>query len=266
MKRLFYSALFLLLCISVSAQNTKVKIYTSFGDFVVTLEDSLAPITSGNFINLVNQKYYDSVLIHRVVPGFVIQGGDATRTGGTTSPIIQDEFSPLLSNVQKTISMANRGPNTGTSQFFINLVDNVGLDYNKAPSSSAHPVFGTVTEGWTVVQTIGTQPNSGPPSNSPNTPIVMDSARVLPPPASIFEQQSESLSLFPNPANDVLYIQSKQGFSFRVIDVRGGIVLQGSFEASEIKSFDVSNLPSGIYLLNFDVDGLFVHKKISINR
>jgi peptidylprolyl isomerase len=86
----------------------------------------------------------------------MIQGGDPTGTGyGDPSiPKIKDEFVPGHSNLRGTISMANSGPNTGSSQFFINLVDNSFLDYNKQPLTSKHPVFGEVIEGMDVVDEI----------------------------------------------------------------------------------------------------------------
>lgn len=158
--------------------QTEVQFYTSLGNFKVLLYDSVVPITAGNFIYLVNQKYYDGVIFHRVIDGFMIQGGDPTGTGsGGPGYSIDDEFDSTLSNVQKTISMANSGPNTGGSQFFINLVNNTYLDFNKAPLSSKHPVFGVVTDSFEVVQRIGKVSTNI--QNRPHTPVVMDSIRVI---------------------------------------------------------------------------------------
>ena len=110
---------------------TKVKLETNHGDIVINLYSDM-PITAGNFQKLVEQGFYDGVIFHRIIDGFMIQGGDPA--GGNK-------------NDKYTISMANAGPNTGSSQFFINLVDNNFLD-------SKHPVFGKVIEGMDVVDKI----------------------------------------------------------------------------------------------------------------
>ena len=130
--------------------GTKVKLETSMGDIVIELYSEM-PITAGNFEKLVNQGFYDGVIFHRVIDGFMIQGGDPTGTGtGGPGYKIQDEFTNtnLDKNNRGTISMANAGPNTGGSQFFINLADNNFLD-------GKHPVFGKVIEGMDVVDKIG---------------------------------------------------------------------------------------------------------------
>ena len=117
------------------------------------------PITAGNFETLVRKGYYNGVIFHRVIDGFMIQGGDPTGTGsGGPGYAIKDEFSPGNRNDRGTISMANAGPNTGGSQFFINLVNNNFLN-------GKHPVFGRVVEGMDVVDAIAksrTGPNDRP--------------------------------------------------------------------------------------------------------
>ncbi len=134
---------------------TRIKLETNYGDIVVELYSDM-PITAGNFKGLVEKGIYDGVIFHRVIPNFMIQGGDPTGTGfGDPSiPKIKDEFVAGHSNVRGTIAMANAGPNTGSSQFFINLVDNSFLDYDKEPLTSKHPVFGEVVEGMDVVDKI----------------------------------------------------------------------------------------------------------------
>ncbi|MCW3993983.1 MAG: peptidylprolyl isomerase [Candidatus Bathyarchaeota archaeon] len=119
------------------------------GDIVIQLHNDM-PITTGNFKNLTQQGVYDDTIFHRVINGFIIQGGDPTGTGyGDPSiPTIPDEFTDHNRNDRGTIAMANAGPNTGSSQFFINLVDNDHLNAN-------HPVFGEVIEGMNVVDDIG---------------------------------------------------------------------------------------------------------------
>jgi peptidylprolyl isomerase len=129
--------------------NKKVKLETSEGDIVIELYLEM-PITSGNFEKLVSEGFYDGVIFHRIIDGFMIQGGDPTGTGmGGPGYQIKDEFtkSDLDKNDRGTISMANAGPNTGGSQFFINLVDNNFLD-------GKHPVFGKVVEGIDIVDKI----------------------------------------------------------------------------------------------------------------
>jgi peptidylprolyl isomerase len=130
--------------------STIVKLETNHGDIVIELYAEM-PITTGNFKNLVSEGVYDGVIFHRIIDGFMLQGGDPTGTGMGDPKIqnIQDEFtnSDLDKNNRGTISMANAGPNTGSSQFFLNLVDNNFLD-------GRHPVFGKITEGMDVIDKI----------------------------------------------------------------------------------------------------------------
>jgi peptidylprolyl isomerase len=126
----------------------KVLLKTSEGDVTLQLSDDM-PITAENFQKLVEKGFYDGTVFHRVIDGFMIQGGDPTGTGcGGPGYSIKDEFTSHNKNDRGTISMANAGPNTGGSQFFINLVNNNYLD-------RAHPVFGKVVEGMDVVDKIG---------------------------------------------------------------------------------------------------------------
>ena len=133
----------------------QVKLETNHGDIVIQLYDDM-PITTNNFRKLVEDGTYNGVIFHRVIDNFMIQGGDPTGTGmGDKSiPSIKDEFVEGHSNIRGTLSMANAGPNTGSSQFFINLVDNSFLDFDKQPLSSKHPVFGEIIQGMEVVDKI----------------------------------------------------------------------------------------------------------------
>ena len=128
----------------------KVKLETNMGNIVIELYSDM-PITTGNFEKLVGEGVYDGVIFHRVIEGFMIQGGDPTGTGfgDPKIPNIQDEFTHEGGNKNNrgTISMANSGPNTGSSQFFINLADNNFLD-------DKHPAFGEVIEGMDIVDKI----------------------------------------------------------------------------------------------------------------
>ncbi len=135
--------------------NRRAVFETNKGNFTLELFEDKAPVTTGNFITLVNKGFYNGLIFHRVIPQFMIQGG-CPKGNGTGGPgyTIRDEFHNELSNVRGTIAMANRGPNTGGSQWFINVVDNCYLDFDKKPYTSAHPVFGKVIEGMEVVDMI----------------------------------------------------------------------------------------------------------------
>jgi peptidylprolyl isomerase len=134
--------------------SEKVRLETSMGNITIALDPTM-PVTAGNFKILVTKGFYNGVIFHRVVDGFMIQGGDPTGTGrGGPGYTIKDEFTEGNRNDRGTISMANAGPNTGGSQFFINLVNNNYLD-------KKHPVFGRVVEGMDVVDAIGKVPTSG---------------------------------------------------------------------------------------------------------
>ena len=135
----------------IGSKHTKVALETTEGTIVLELYTGEQPITAGNFVKLVEKGFYNGVIFHRVIDGFMIQGGDPTGTGtGGPGYKIKDEFTgtDLDKNDRGTISMANSGPNTGGSQFFINLADNNFLD-------GKHPVFGKVIEGIDVLDIIG---------------------------------------------------------------------------------------------------------------
>jgi peptidylprolyl isomerase len=126
----------------------QVRLETDRGNITIALDPAM-PVTAGNFESLVQKGYYNGVIFHRVIDGFMIQGGDPTGTGrGGPGYKIPDEFTTTNRNNRGTVAMANSGPNTGGSQFFINLVNNNGLD-------TKHPVFGKVVGGMDVVDAIG---------------------------------------------------------------------------------------------------------------
>jgi peptidylprolyl isomerase len=126
----------------------KVLMKTSMGDITLQLYEDM-PITTGNFQKLVEKGFYDGTIFHRIIDGFMIQGRDPTGTGrGGPGYAIKDEFTGHNKNNRGTIAMANAGPNTGGSQFFLNLVDNNYLD-------KAHPAFGKVVEGIDIVEKMG---------------------------------------------------------------------------------------------------------------
>ena len=138
----------IVLSIGGCTMNEKtVLLKTTKGDIKIKLYNDM-PITAGNFEKLVSEEFYNGVIFHRVIDNFMIQGGDPTGTGmGDPGYKIKDEFTDHNRNNRGTISMANAGPNTGGSQFFINTVNNNFLD-------SKHPVFGEVIEGMDVIDAI----------------------------------------------------------------------------------------------------------------
>jgi cyclophilin family peptidyl-prolyl cis-trans isomerase len=158
--------------------TSTVTLATAKGDIVIEVKGSLAPNAAGNFVALAECGYFDGTVFHRLVPGFVIQGGGYRQApdgdpnqGGPGYEFADDPVStPYL---RATVAMANSGPDTNGSQFFICL-DDVGLppDYS---------IFGAVTSGMDVVDTIAAMPNSGPPSNQALEPVSMTKATVTRP-------------------------------------------------------------------------------------
>ena len=179
-KTIFITAIIFLIVIAgiisinmAQSKETKVKLETNYGEIVIQLYDKEMPTTAGNFKTLVSKGFYDGVIFHRVIEGFMIQGGDPTGTGtGGPGYTIKDEFtkSVLDKNNRGTVSMANAGPNTGGSQFFINLVDNNFLD-------GRHPVFGRVVSGMDVVDKIAKVEADS--QDRPLTPVVIEKASVM---------------------------------------------------------------------------------------
>ena len=169
---------------NVQAQDApKVKLATSMGDIVVQLDPDKAPKTVENFLAYVNDKHYDGTVFHRVINGFMIQGGGFTadmQPKPTRAPIPLEANNGLKNDIY-TIAMARTGnPNSATSQFFINVKDNAMLN---APNPDGHgyAVFGKVIEGTAVVDKIKAvaTANKGPHQNVPTTPITITSATVV---------------------------------------------------------------------------------------
>jgi peptidyl-prolyl cis-trans isomerase A (cyclophilin A) len=159
-----------------------VALETSEGRIVVELRADKAPKTVANFLQYVNDSFYDGTIFHRVIAGFMIQGGgfDAAMAEKPTRPPIPIESNNGLKNVRGAVAMARTGdPNSATAQFFINVVDNARLDY---PSFDGHgyTVFGNVVEGMQVVDKIRAVPTGrrGSFENVPASPVVIKTARV----------------------------------------------------------------------------------------
>ncbi|MEG1345470.1 MAG: peptidylprolyl isomerase, partial [Acidaminococcaceae bacterium] len=149
------------------SENRQVKIQTNLGDIVAELFEDKAPKTTANFITLVERGFYDGVIFHRVIEGFMLQGGDPTGTGmGGPGYQIDDEFAPGLTHDDEGyFSMANAGPDTGGSQFFITLAPTPWLD-------GRHAIFGKVVEGLDIVHKIGIVPTDF--RDRPTTAVIME--------------------------------------------------------------------------------------------
>lgn len=171
MKRLIVLGL-LMTCLLMPLQaKSYAKWYTSMGDFLCILHEDLVPITANNFIDLARDNFYDDLIFHRVIDDFMIQDGCPLGTGtGGPGYVIPDEFHPdLLHDGPGVLSMANAGPNTGGSQYFITLEPTAWLNNH-------HSVFGHVIEGMEVVDAIGDVPTDD--NDRPITPVEIDSIRV----------------------------------------------------------------------------------------
>jgi peptidyl-prolyl cis-trans isomerase B (cyclophilin B) len=164
----------------------QVKLQTSLGDVVLKLDAAKAPVTVQNFLTYVKEGHYDGTIFHRVIPGFMAQGGGFTedfKQKSTHSPI-KNEADNGLKNKRGTIAMARTSdPVSATAQFFINYKDNDFLDYKSpTPQGWGYAVFGEVTQGMDVVDKMATVPtgSGGPmPTDVPKTPIVIQKATVV---------------------------------------------------------------------------------------
>lgn len=174
--------------VSMTNENNPVaEVVTNIGTFELELFEDTMPITAGNFIKLASEGFYDGIKFHRVIDGFMIQGGDPlTKTDdvsryGTGGPgySIPDEHivGEFLTNVRGTISMANSGPNSGGSQFFINTADNTNLDFDKEPLTSKHPVFGRILSGMNVIDAISVVETNQ--RDLPIEPVVIQSIKIV---------------------------------------------------------------------------------------
>jgi len=163
----------------------RVKLVTSMGDIVVELNPAKAPKTVDNFLAYVRDKHYDVTIFHRVIDGFMIQGGGFTadmQQKPTRAPI-PIEADNGLKNDKYTIAMARTGdPNSATAQFFINVKDNAFLNHSApTPQGWGYAVFGKVVQGAEVVDKIKAVPtgNRGPFQNVPATAVIIQSATLV---------------------------------------------------------------------------------------
>ncbi|MFM2198093.1 MAG: hypothetical protein RLZZ505_1525 [Verrucomicrobiota bacterium] len=162
------------------ATGSKVRLKTSKGDIVIELNAEKAPITVKNFLKYVGDKHYDGTVFHRVIDGFMIQGGGMVLDGGRlvekrTGAGIKNESNNGLKNDTGTIAMARTpDPDSATAQFFINVVNNDGLNF---PSGGGYAVFGKVIEGMDVVNAIKSVKTGA--GDVPVEPVVIESATVV---------------------------------------------------------------------------------------
>lgn len=171
-------------CLGAHAQAApSVQFQTSAGDFVIELNAEKAPKTVENFLQYVNDKHYEGTVFHRVIDGFMVQGGGFTvaMAQKPTRGPIPLEAANGLRNDRGTIAMARSGnPNSATAQFFVNVVDNPGLNAPQ-PDGFGYAVFGKVSSGMETIDKIRVLPtgNKSGMQNVPLTPITINSVRIL---------------------------------------------------------------------------------------
>jgi len=172
---------------SPGSKNPSVLMKTSQGDITIELDQLQAPISVKNFLDYVDAKFYDGTIFHRVIPGFMIQGGGFTPNmqQKSTRPPIKNEAGNGLKNNVGTLAMARTGiVDSATSQFFINVADNNQLNHrDESPAGFGYAVFGKVTAGMDVVKKIeGVKTTARPPhQNVPETPVVIESVTRITP-------------------------------------------------------------------------------------
>ena len=210
---------------SPSGDGTGVRLVTELGDIVIGLFTESAPVASENFVNLVEAGFYDGVVFHRLVPGFVIQGGDPEGTGsGGPGYTIRDE--PVVGRYGRGIVAMARtpAPDSQGSQFFIVLDDEAELALE---SARTYAIFGRVVEGMEVVDAIAATPNSGPPDNAALEPVAITAAGL------------EQVQLPPEPERAPI---EEPGHADRVLEgyypaaVAGTPLEPGSFTADQMLS------------------------------
>lgn len=165
----------------------KVKLSTNLGDVVLQLDSEKAPTTVANFVDYVREGFYDGTLFHRVIPGFVVQGGGFTpgMHQKSTRGAIKNEADNGLKNLRGTVAMARTpNPHSASSQFFINLSDNAFLDHTaRSDDGWGYCVFGEVVEGLDVVDRVATAKTTrrGGHQDVPQEDVVVERAEVLEP-------------------------------------------------------------------------------------
>ncbi len=166
--------------------STKVQLHTSLGDVVIQLNGEKAPVSTQNFITYVEEGFYDGTIFHRVIPGFMAQGGgfSADYKQKSVHASIKNEADNGLKNSRGSLAMARTSdPQSATAQFFINLADNAFLDYKSADSQGwGYAVFGEVVSGMDIVEKMAAVPTGSGgafPTDDPQTQIVIEKATVV---------------------------------------------------------------------------------------
>ncbi len=221
MKHLITLAL-IVIASSISAQ-TQIDFYTTMGDFRIEVREDLMPITAGNFIDLVEADFYDGIIFHRVIAGFVVQGGDPLGTGfGGPGYTIMDEYHPEMNHDSTgVIAMAKTSaPNSAGSQFYFTLGPQNFLDGNYA-------VFGTCIENVEVIEEIGLVETNG--NDAPLIDVVMDSVRIVQSPSGLNLIESTILfEAYPNPFSDAVQISYELNtpgqVELEIYDIQGRMV------------------------------------------
>lgn len=183
MKKIAFGFMLAVSASSVMAANTQMQIQTTMGNIDIELFDDKAPVSVKNFKSYVKDNFYNGTIFHRVIPGFMIQGGgmDSRMIEKQTKAPIINESSNGLKNDIGTLAMARTNdPNSASSQFFINVANNDFL--NKAPDNPGYAVFGKVTQGMNIVNKIVNVPTSnyGMHQNVPNQPIKITAVVIKP--------------------------------------------------------------------------------------
>ena len=179
------AGLLVLACTSATfaAEDPRVRVSTSLGDFVIELDPGRAPLTVANFLTYVKEGHYTDTLFHRVIANFMIQGGGVTPqyTLKPTHPPIANESGNGLQNVRGAVGLARAAaPHSGDAQFFVNVGNNADLD--PLPTRWGYAVFGKVVEGMDVVDRISVQPTGAVAtlkSDAPLTPVVIRSIELV---------------------------------------------------------------------------------------
>ncbi len=165
--------------------NPKVRLVTTMGEVTIELYPDKAPASTENFLGYAKDGFYKGTVFHRVIPGFMIQGGGLTAnlTQKPTKAPVKNEAANGLKNDRGTVAMARTSvPDSGTAQFFINVADNAFLNHrNTSPQGFGYAVFGRVIKGMDVVDKIVATPTktTGPYENVPVKPVVLESVEVL---------------------------------------------------------------------------------------
>lgn len=249
-------ACLLFLITNATLAQTKVLFYTTEGQFTVELREDKMPITAGNFIKLVDSGFYDGLIFHRVIKGFVIQGGDPTGTGfGGPGYSIQDEYHTSLNHDSAgVIAMAKAGPNTAGSQFYFTLSAQKHLDGDYA-------VFGTCIKGLDKIMAIGDVKTGS--QNKPLASVKMDSLRVVDTSITVGTQYPSSqvkAEVYPNPFSQSFQVnyelKQKEQVVVNLYNAQGqllekletGIKQKGVHGVSSI-DHSLERLTNGLYYL-----------------